>query len=288
MYTLIITSPFIEHPVVDIARFDAYEFDISIFEEEQSSNFLNKGVFHLKQYCTCVLHKLFTLNKSKVKPFIQYQCNIMQDPIRWLNKLEKLIDLNREMFNEKEHKIKFDKALVVIELIRESIENKNQTPTNTFDLKKVKIKLIEYEHFEDKLSYLCEVETEYKQQRPTIINSNEVPFDEQIRLEVEKLSKQQLLKEKSKQRIETFTEIKNKEIPKLQLTCNLNYFVDIFYQLANEKKLIQGSLKDLAEYISTGMLDKEGHPISADSVYTMLKPSSTSKRPKGTSRFELK
>lgn len=283
MYDIVNTSPFLEHPIVDIAQFDANEFDITIFEEEQPSNFLNGGIFQKELYCKCLLHKLFTLAKSKIKPFIKYQCDQMKEPIIWLNKFEKLIDLNRDLIDEKDQVIRFDKALVVIELYREMIEKEEVQPNNKFSLEKVKTKLKEYNSYEDKLFYLCEIETEYKQQRPVVLNPHVVPFDEQISLEIDKINKQEALKEKSNQKKGTVFNAKSN----IQLTCNLNYFVDIFYQLSQEKQVISGSLKEIAEYISSGLIDKEGNPVSADSVYSMLKPSNFEKRPKGNSRFKL-
>ncbi len=298
MYSLIITSPFIEHPITDITAYDAHEFDISIIEQTQSPNFLNKGIFHLKQYCTCVLHKVLTLNKSQIKPFIQYQCHKMQDPIRWLNKLEKLIDLNRELFNEAEHKIKFEKALVIIELLRENIETHNKPDARVYDFNDVKLKLAGYKTFEEKLSFLYEVDTEYKQQ-PSPSHTSEVNFEDKIALEMQKLHKLEQLKQATLQHTTQSNDLLHIATHKspfattttthstLQLNCNLNYFVDIFFQLAVEQKLLHGSLKELTHYIAKGIKDKDGHPISEDSVYSMLKPSNTTKRPKGTARYGL-
>lgn len=283
MYTFVISSPFVEHPIVDIAQFDAHEYAICIFDDKLPSNFLNGGKFNLEQYCKCLLHKLFTIPKSKIKPFIQYQCDNLSEPIVWLNKLEKLIDLNQELFTTKVQAKSFEKALMIIEVMRDAIEQQTSNQKNVFDIKDVKQKLKQYEAVEDKLFYLCEVETEYKQQRPAILNPHSVPFDEQISLEIDKLNKQEALKEKSNQKKGTVSITKNN----IQLTCNLNYFVDIFFQLSQEKQAISGSLKEIAEYISSGLIDKEGNPVSADSVYSMLKPSNFEKRPKGNSRFKL-
>ncbi len=286
MYEIVNVSPFIEHPIVDIAQFDAHEYDVTIFEEDQPSNFLNGGIFQKELYCKCLLHKLFTLTKSKIKPFIKYQCDQMKEPIVWLNKLEKLIDLNRELYDEKDQVVRFEKALMVVELLREAIENEAQLPQNVFDLNKVKSKLKEYNSYEEKLSYLCEMETEYKQLRPPVLNPHAVPFDEQINLEIEKLTKQETLKEKARAKgivTTTTTNIK----PLIKLKCNLNYYVDVFYQLSQEKQQLDCTLKDLAAYIASGVIDKEGNPVSVDSVYSMLKPSNFEKRPKGNSRFRL-
>lgn len=287
MYTFVICSPFVEHPILDIAQFDEGEYDIVIFEEGQPSNFLNKGSFNKEQYCKCLLHKLFSLTKSKINPFIQYQCDKMQEPIIWLNKFEKLIDLNQELFTTKQQIKSFEKALMTIEVLRHSYEHQSHLPTNKFDISQVKNKLKEYPIFEDKLSFLCEIETEYKQLRPVIHNAGIVPFDEQIGLEIDKLTKQEALKEKSKQRNSPAITQNTNPKPQLKLNCNINYFVDVFYQLSQEKQAVSNTLKEISEFIANGVLDKDGNSISSDSVYTMLKPSNLDKRPKGNSRFKL-
>lgn len=288
MYTFVICSPFVEHPILDVAQFDGGEYDVIVFDEGQPSNFLNKGKFNKELYCKCLLHKLFTIPKSKIKPFIQYQCDKMQEPIVWLNKLEKLIDLNRELFTAKEQIMKFDKALMIIEVLRDAIEHQKIASATVFDIKEVKNKLKQYDTVEDKLFYLCEVETEYKQQRPAILNPHSVPFDEQISLEIEKLNKQEALREKSNLKKGTVS-IANKmnTITSIKLNCNINYFVDVFFQLSHEKQAIANPLKEISEFIANNVIDKDGNQISADSVYTMLKPSNFDKRPKGNSRFKL-
>ncbi len=287
MYSIVNCSPFVEHPIVDIAHYDANEFDVCVFENNQSSSFLNGGKFNKDQYCKCLLHKLFSLTKSKINPFIQYQCDKMQEPIVWLNKFEKLIDLNQDLFTTKQQLKSFEKALMTIEVIRHSFEHQSHLPANKFDITQVKNKLKEYPIFEDKLSFLCEIETEYKQLRPVIHNAGIVPFDEQIGLEIDKLTKQEALKEKSKQRNSLAITQTPSTQPQLKLNCNINYFVDIFYQLSQEKQAVSSSLKEIAEFIANGVLDKEGNSISSDSVYTVLKPSNFDKRPKGNSRFKL-
>lgn len=288
MYTFVICSPFVEHPILDVAQFDGGEYDVIVFDEGQPSNFLNKGKFNKELYCKCLLHKLFTIPKSKIKPFIQYQCDKIQEPIVWLNKLEKLIDLNRELFTAKEQIMKFDKALMIIEVLRDAIEHQKIASATVFDIKEVKNKLKQYDTVEDKLFYLCEVETEYKQQRPAVLNPHSVPFDEQITLEIEKLNKQEVLREKSNLKKGTVS-IANKTyaITPIKLNCNINYFVDVFFQLSHEKQAIANPLKEISEFIANNVIDKDGNQISADSVYTMLKPSNFDKRPKGNSRFKL-
>lgn len=299
MYTFVICSPFVEHPIVDVAHYDAGEFDIAIFEEGQPSNFLNKSKFNLEQYCKCLLHKLFTIQKSKIKPFIQYQCDKMQEPIVWLNKLEKLIDLNRELFTTKDQVIKFEKSLMIIEVMRDAIEQKKQAPDSKFNFVKLKSDIKQY-NYEEKVSYLMEAKTEYLQNKPKIIDVNETPFDEKINLELDliksqqKLNKKQLESNNSNESQSPLSTLKKSPISKnkFKINTNLNQFVDVFFQLMYEKKVggkpyLEASPNELADMITTWFNDKEGKEISIETIKTILKPSRFEKRPKGSNRLNL-
>ncbi len=176
----VISAPFLEHPIVDVSYVEANEFDI-VALGNTPSNFVFHGKFNLEQYCNCLLTKIVSLNKSKIKPFIRYQCEQLVDPFVWLNKLEKLIDLNREHFTTKDQNIKIEKALVVIELLRQEIES-NKFIGSKYNFKAVKQKIQTYKTPEEKLSYLLEVKTEYLQYKPAVTNANEVPFDVQCDL----------------------------------------------------------------------------------------------------------
>lgn len=281
----VITAPFKEHIVVDVAYYEPTELDVYATEENHSSSFMRGEKFALQQYCFCLLQKLVTLNKSRIKPFIVYQCEQLNDPFVWLNKLEKLIDLNRDTFTTKDHNIKIEKALMVIELVRQDIESNKFNKTNQFDFNKVKRKLAEYSEVGDKICYLLEMETDYKQNKPAYQQPGTIPFDEQLELERNKIEQIEILKEKYNNRVQLIKG--NNSQPTLQLTCNINYFVDIFYQLMHEKGLIIGTSKDMAQVISTNFLDKDNQPLSFDSVNTMLKPSNHLKRPKGNSRYQF-
>jgi hypothetical protein len=208
----------------------------------------------------------------------------LDDPFTWLNKLEKLIDLNRDQLTTKDQKIKIEKALVVIELFRDDIESGKLKP-GKYDFGKVKQKLRSYPNTEDKLSYLLEVKTEYLQNKPSLIDPTEVPFDQKCELEIELLkSKSKLRKKKTgaSPAVKTATEKKTK----FQINSNLNQFVDIFFQLMHEKKIdgkpfLQAAPNELAELISSSFKDRDGNPINTETVKTILKPSRFEKRPKG-------
>jgi hypothetical protein len=299
MYTFVICSPFVEHPIVDVAHYDAGEFDISIFEEGQPSNFLNKSKFNLEQYCKCLLNKLFTIQKSKIKPFIQYQCDKMQEPIVWLNKLEKLIDLNRELFTTKDQVIKFEKSLMIIEVMRDVIEQKKQAPDSKFNFVKLKSDIKQY-NYEEKVSYLMEAKTEYLQNKPKIIDANETPFDEKINLELDLIKSQQKLTKK--QNTSNNQEVNSPKSPTencrtsvglFQFNCQTNIFVDVFFQLTKEisvdgKPLLNAGFNELAQFITDNFIDKNGNPLSLNTVKTILNTSRPEKRPSLEKRINLK
>lgn len=302
MYTLVNISPFTEHIIVDVAKFDAHEYDITIFEDDQQSNFLNKGSFFKEQYCKCLLHKLFNLPKSKVKPFIQYQCLQMKEPIIWLNKFEKLIDLNRELFTDKDQVIIFDKALMIIEVIRDGIEKEEQKqrPANQFNFHEIKTKIKEYDTVEEKLSFLMEAKTEYLQNKPKLIDPTEVSFDEKINLELDLLKSQRKISKNQKQidsqvtnSPKSPTKISKTSVGLFQFNCQTNVFVDIFFQLTKEisvdgKPLLNASFNDLAQFITYNFIDKNGNPLSLNTVKTILNTSRPEKRPSLEKRIKLK
>ena len=320
MYNSVICSPFVEHPFVDVAQFDAGVYDLTIFEDGQYSNFLTKGQFNIEQYCKCLLHKLFTLNKSKIKPFIHYQCSKLNDPIVWLNKLEKLIDLNRDLFNSKEHITKFEKILMIVEVLRDAIEQK-QTTSTSFNFQDLKNKIKEYSDYDDKLSCLMEARTEYLQNKPKLIDVNEIPFDEKINLELELIKSQQKLSKKRNtiysqavnspksptenqksptkkaksptENTKSPTEICRTSVGLFQFNCQTNVFVDVFFQLTKEitvdgKPLLNMGSNDLAQFITNSFIDKNGNSLSLNTVKTILNISRPEKRPSSEKRISLK
>jgi hypothetical protein len=235
--------------------------------------------------------------------------------------LEKLVDLNREHFTTKEQNIKIDKALVVIELLRQEIESGKIIPSNRFNFTHVKQQLKSYPTVEDKLLYLMEAKTEYLQNRPAFTNPGEVSFDEKCELEINLLKTQRkLIKMKdsplsfgnpqdSMTHLNTDTlsskglgvRLKSPQGPrkrspespnKVQINLNLNQFVDVFFQLMYEKQVnnkpgLEHAPNEIADMIVGCFKDKDGRDISIETVKTILKPSRYEKRPKGNSRIDF-
>lgn len=284
------TAPFKEHLIIDLSQCEAGEFDICSTDKDHPCNFIENGKFSLEQYCFCLLRKLFSLNKSKIKPFIQYQCERLNDPFVWLNKFEKLIDLNRELFTTKELNIKVDKALMVIELLRQEIEKSKSKNNSPFNFEKVKSELKQYETSEEKLCYLFELQAEYLQNKPKLIDPTETQFDQKCQIEIDKIEKLELIKKRTPQRAALLSGKSAKT--KIPIRGNLNILVDAFYQLLHEKKsnglpYLDSNTKEITNFIVENFVDRDGQPISESTVRTILSPNKPEKRPKSDNRINL-
>ncbi|MBK9283036.1 MAG: hypothetical protein IPM51_01810 [Sphingobacteriaceae bacterium] len=283
-------APFAEHIILDIARCEPHEFDVISLLPDQPSDFILTGKFSLQQYCQCLLRKLFSLNKSKIKPFIQYQCEQLADPFVWLNKFEKLIDLNRELFITKEQNIKIEKALMVIELIRQDIENNKFNKAARFDFDKVKSKLKQYATVEDQLCFLYEAKADYQQNKPKLVDPTDTPFDEKIVIEIEKIEQLEQLKKRAPERAALLNGKNTKK--KIPIRGHLNILVDAFYQMLHEKKAnglpyLDANATEITTFIVDNFVDKDGQPISESTVRTILSPNKPEKRPKNDNKINL-
>jgi len=290
MYKNVTSSPFIEHPVVDIAQLEANEFDIYMIEENQPTNFISKGQFNRDLYCKCLLYKLYNFPKSKIKPFIKYQCELLAEPFIWLNKLEKLIDLNRELFTTKEQKIKTEKALMIIELLRQEIENNKFNVLHRFDFDKLKARIKNYQNSEEKLFALYEAQAEYLQNKPKVIDPTETLFDEKCSIEIDKIEKLEQLKKRMPERNAIFNKQPLKH--KIVIRGHINILVDAFYQMLHEKKAnglpyLDVNTPDLIHFITSNFADKDGYPLSESTVRTILSPNRAEKRPKNDNKIQL-
>ncbi|MDF2450435.1 MAG: Uncharacterized protein K0R26_2939 [Bacteroidota bacterium] len=291
MYETIILSPFIEHPIVDVAHADPNEFDVTVFEEGQPSHFLLKGKFDKHLYCRCLLHKLFTLTKSQIKPFIHYQCSLVQQPMVWINKLEKLIDLNRELFTTKEQQIKTAKALLIIELLREGMERKVPAASRRFDFALIKSKLKTYETAEEQICFLYEAQAEYLQNKPAEPDPHSIPFDEKCAIEINKIERQSRIRTENLAKASA-RRIKPANSNRMVISGHINILVDAFYQMLHEKKTngqpyLMANASEITKFIVCNFLDKDGQPLSEATVRTMLSPNKADKRPKANGKVLL-
>jgi len=71
---------FLEHPYLKSSQASGNDFDIVI-----------EGEFSLNAYCTSLIEKIFTLPQSAFPKFINYQCSLVENAFKRLNRLETLL-----------------------------------------------------------------------------------------------------------------------------------------------------------------------------------------------------
>jgi hypothetical protein len=286
---------FSEWRAVDTAQSAASIFDITHDQEPT-----------LENYCIALLEKVFTIPQSQLPEFITYQIQLNTDGATWLNKFEKLLANNEELFITQKALSRFNKLYNIIEKKRTELqassvkEIKQPTPKRLinadaeeryFSFFEVKQHVEKMESFNDKILYLNEEIFEYRQADIISINNKLQPYDQQCVQLIEKL--QTLRKMRSEIEKEKELEQEKKQtIKKLKFNGNLNQLVDIFYQLSRElfvegKSFIDASNGDIVNMIVNNFIDKENNEISPQTVETILKPSRGDKRPKTHKRIDL-
>ncbi|MCT1531350.1 hypothetical protein M3B46_10110 [Sphingobacterium daejeonense] len=285
---------FTERTAVPKEQSNTLLFDV--FEEDIANN---------KEYCQLLMDKLLIVPYAKLPDFFSHHCQIASAPLKWLNKLEKLIAENEELFVNSTQRSRMIKCYTIIESKRREIEqstHKNSTKflikyinagseTRCFSFKETREKVNELSTYMDKIIFLTKEKYDYEQTTIDFINPQLPDFAIQCQKEIDHLEELSTL-------VNTFSiePIVGKSAPlsfnKLKINCNINQLVDIYYRLSREmhtngRPIIEGSVNDLAAVIVNSFVDKDGKDLSLDTVKTVLTPSKTDKRPKDHKKIDL-
>ncbi len=289
------TAPFVELLAVPLVQSKNPLFDIIVEDK-----------ITIQSYCNALIAKILELRQSQFPAFIDYQFNQVKNPELWINKLEKLLANNEAFFSSKTAMSRYNKIYTLIEKKRTELqalrvkEPVAKTPKKYinaesedryFSFYEIKKQLEKCANDNEKILLLTKEKFEYQQANIEFINQKTPLYDEQCRKEIEHiyaLQKLQAALEQNKKENNT------NQIPfnKVKFNCNVNQFVDIFYQLQRElfcegKPFIDGSLNDIVAIIVNSFVDKDGNEISPQTVETILKPSRTDKRPKSHKRLDI-
>jgi len=288
------TVQFSEETSVPKEQSNTPEFDI--LKEDTKSN---------TEYCQSLMNKLLTVPYAKLPDFFVHHCQIASNPIKWLNKFEKLIAENEDLFMNTANRGRMIKCYTIIESKRKEIEqttNKKSTKfliqyinagceTRCFSFKETRSKANELSSYTDKIIFLTKEKYDYEQAIIDFINPKLPDFAMQCQKEIDHIQHLNCLtNEFSVEQIQA----KNAPLPfnKLKINCNINQLVDIYYRLSREmqtngRPIIEGSINDLAAVIVNSFVDKDGRDLSLDTVRTVLTPSKTDKRPKDHKKIDI-
>lgn len=289
------TASFVEMMVVNSTQIFNPDFDIILDEKVTIQN-----------YCNALIEIIFTLKLSQYPTFINYQTNLVSNPIAWLNKLEKLLANNEELFVSKKVLSSYNKLFNLIEKKQTELQSssikeiKINTPKKYinaesedryFSFYEIKKQLEKINNDNQKILLLTSEMFEYQQANIEFINQKTPFYDAQCTKEIENIYALQKIYVaiEDAQNHKTGCQIPFK---KMQINCNLNQFIDIHYQFSRElfvdgKSILDGSVNDLVAIIVNSYVDKDGKEISPETVKTILTPSRTEKRPKPHKRIDI-
>lgn len=292
---IIQASPFVEVVAVPAAQTVNIAFDIIINEE-----------INLKSYCTALLNKVFELPQSQFPAFINYQCEQVKDAVSWLNKFEKLLAINEELFTSKKSLSRYNKLYNLIEQKRKEVlsentkETKSKTPKRLinaeaedryFSFHEVKTHTEMLTGFSEKIIYLTEEIFEYKQADIISVNNKLQPYDIQCSQLIEKLQTMRKMKTDFEKEQQEKTTGSTPSV-KIKLNGPINIITNAFKQMMNNIKpngspYISYKIKDVATFICENFTDENGQPLSQSTVLTYLSPNRTDKDPNNDAVVKL-
>ena len=293
------TAPFVELVAVPSALAKNPVFDIIIDEK-----------ITLQNYCNALIEKIFTLRQSDFPAFIDYQSSQVKNTIVWLNKLEKLIANNEEIFASKHNMCRFTKLMNLIELKRKEVQSspvkdlKTKTPRRLinadaenryFSFHEVKQHIETLENFNDKIIYLSEEIFDYEEADIISKNSNLGEFNlqcEKLKVRLQTTRKLLLDIEKEQLQNQNKTTIVTDNFEKIQLNGPLNIISNAFKQMMttvkpNGKPYIDNKIVVVAHFLSEIFLDENGERISQATLQTYLSPNRTDKDPNNDVKVKL-
>jgi len=261
---------------------------------------------NLENYCKALIQKVFDLPQSKFGLFIEYQTELVKDELKWINKFEKLITLNEELFSDKKVFCRYNKMYHYIDKKRDELQiistkrNSKSTPKRLinaeaedryFSFHEVKEHVEKINDFNEKLIYLTEEIFEYKQADIISVNNKLQAYDEQCNQLIEKLQTIRRMKtDFEKEKVQNENNPGPTENPKIKLQINgpINILTNAFKQMMvnikpNGKPYIQYKIKDVAQFICDNFVDENGQPLSQATIQTYLSPNRTDKDPNSDS-----
>ena len=278
--------------------------------KEQSDNamfdILQEEIIDNTAYCQALISKVFQLPYAKLPDFFSHHCVFVADPIKWLNKFEKLISDNEALFSSSANQGRMMKCYTIIESKRKEIEQTGYKHTAAklpmqyvnaeceeryFSFKETKNRVDELQDYTQKIMFLTKEKFDYEQASIDFINPKLPDYSNQCQKEIDQI--QHLNRLTNEFSIEQMNKNKNgMPFNKLKINCNINQLVDIFYQLHRElftdgKPIIDGNINDIVAVIVNSFTDKDGRELSPETVKTMLTPSKSDKRPKPHKRIDI-
>jgi hypothetical protein len=278
------TLEFFESPIKNHEEEPVAPFDITTIDTKFDADFKLFGEFNAEAYCFCLIKKLHKIAKEELIPFFRYQINQLQNPVFWLKTLDNLIKINTHIVEEIFCKNKYNHCKSILQTLKEiqyDVSKKQEQESTRFSIKHLQEKLAQCSSYEQQEQTLIELETEFNHyNQQSFVNLS--CFSKHLEYERERLAKMKTLNPKLIQ--PSGNSIKQE---KLQINCNINQLVSMFFEASYNLNYINFEQTKLAKFICNNFLDKHGKELSYRTVETILDPNRPEKRPPESKRMHF-
>ena len=281
------TAPFVQFSSVKVTdNFNAL-FDIEKTPKQS-----------LDDYCQQLLYRISSISHSQIPAFICHHYNLVKDPLHWLNKFEKLLSLNDDLFNGSRNQSRLIKFYACIEtkrnkLLDEIEKQEKKKPAKKhinaesedryFSFYELRKELSILLSDDEKIILLTKEKFEYQQSNIEFLNINTLEFDKQCEKEIEHILALQILQNEIAKKL-ACKSVPIQEIEKIVLNGPLNIITNAFKQMMTSvkptgKPYIQKRIKEMADFIAEHFADENGDQISKETLQTYLSPGRNDKDP---------
>lgn len=252
----------------------------------------------VEEYCHQLLFRSFTITHSQIPDFISHHCNLVNDPNKWLNKFEKLLTLNEELFSGTRNQSRLVKFYTCIETKRNKLADEAaktekvkpakkyinaESEERFFSFKETRLEIDNLPYIKEKIYFLTSEIYEYRTADIVMKNQKLPDFD----IECEKLIGKIQTLAKLRQEIEESKQTpnnSNSQNEKIVLNGPINILTNAFKQMMTSvkptgKPYIQGKIKDMVAFIAENFVDENGNALSKDTLQTYLSPGRNDKDP---------
>lgn len=162
-------------------------------------------------YCQKLISRILKLPYAQLPDFFSHHCDFVTDPIKWLNKFEKLISENEELFVCTTKRWQMMKCYTIIESKRKELEILRNRHTKIkppmqyinaeceeryFSFREVKNKVNGMGDYTDKIMFLTNEKFDYEQASIDFINPKLPDYSDQCQKEIDQI--QHLIPEEHK------------------------------------------------------------------------------------------
>lgn len=286
-YLLKETAPFVQFSSVKITDDFNPDYDIEMVPKQT-----------LEEYCQQLINRSFSITHSQIPEFICHHCQLVKDPVQWLNKFEKLLSSNDELFVGVRGQNRHMKFMISIETKRNKILDEQlktvkvkpakkyinaESEDRYFSFKETRENMELLADNKEKIYFLTSEIYDYKTEDIIMKNQKLPEFDAECEKMIGKI--QTLAKLRAEIEASRCTEIiaeKNSE--KIILNGPLNIITNAFKQMMtsvkpNGKPYLQKRIKDIADFLADNFVDENGNILSKDTLQTYLSPGRNDKDP---------